>query len=404
VSPATTPQPFAERLLAWFDVEGRHDLPWQHPRAAYRVWLAEVMLQQTQVTTVIPYFTRFVDRFPDFAALAAAPIDDVLALWAGLGYYARARNLHAAARAVVAEHGGVMPRSLDAVQALPGVGRSTAGAILAQAYGERHAILDGNVKRVLARHGAIAGWPGQPAVARELWALSERYLPTARLADYTQAIMDLGATLCSARAPACVRCPIAEDCAAYRSDRIAEFPASKPAKARPRRSCRVLLVEDAAGALLIERRPPAGIWGGLWCPPLCDDDDTPATVLAERYGLQAEPIATLPPLKHVFTHFELTLQPLRLRAKAADGVAEHADRRWLKLHDREGHGLPAPIAIILNRLQEDPAPCPEPYTASNSASKPTASTARRSPANSASASTTKSRSRPGPNGSRTKRG
>ena len=233
--PATAGDSFVSRLLAWFDVHGRHGLPWQSPRTAYRVWLSEVMLQQTQVATVIPYFERFIARFPDFASLAAADIDEVLALWAGLGYYARGRNLHAAAKQVASIHRGEMPNDLEAVQALPGVGRSTAAAILAQAFGARHAILDGNVKRVLARHAAIPGWPGEPKVAAKLWAVAERLLPQTRLADYTQAIMDLGASLCSARQPACARCPVAEDCQAHREQRTAEFPSAKPAKARPLR-------------------------------------------------------------------------------------------------------------------------------------------------------------------------
>lgn len=345
---------FAPRLLAWYDRAGRHDLPWQQPRSAYRVWLAEVMLQQTQVATVIPYFERFIARFPDFPALAAAPADDVLALWAGLGYYARARNLHAAAQRIVAEHGGAMPCTLEEVQALPGIGRSTAAAILAQAEGQRHAILDGNVKRVLARHGAIAGWPGQPKVAQQLWALSESLLPAARMADYTQAIMDLGATLCTARAPACTRCPVVADCGAYRQQAVAGYPSPRPAKARPLRQARLLLIENDSGAVLIERRPPSGIWGGLWCPPLCQDEESPEQALRERYGLQLRAQAALPPLRHAFTHFELELQPLRVQVAArADGVREQADQLWLKLSAETWPGLPAPVLKILNQLRKN---------------------------------------------------
>jgi A/G-specific adenine glycosylase len=398
---------FATRLLHWFAREGRHDLPWQHPRTPYRVWLAEVMLQQTQVAAVIPYFQRFVARYDRFADLAAAPIDEVLALWAGLGYYARARNLHAAAKAIVECHGGEMPRSFEAVAALPGIGRSTAGAVLAQAFGSRHAILDGNVKRVLARHAAVAGWPGEPKVAAKLWAEAEARTPRAQLADYTQAIMDLGATVCTARAPACARCPVAADCAARLADRIAEFPAAKPKRARPLRRGRLLLVENAEGALLLERRPPNGIWGGLWCPPwLAEDEPAEASVLADRHGLIVKPIAELEAIRHAFTHFELELRPLRLRIVGnATWIAERSEVRWLNIAAPERPGLPAPVEKLLrNSFPREIETCPEPYAASSSASTPKASTARRSPARSARASSSRSPSKPGASGSRTRHG
>lgn len=387
--------PFADRLLAWFDVHGRRHLPWQSPRSAYRVWLSEVMLQQTQVATVIPYFERFVARFPDFATLAAADIDEVLALWAGLGYYARGRNLHAAAKRIASLHRGDMPNDLEAVQALPGVGRSTAAAILAQAFGARHAILDGNVKRVLARHAAIAGWPGSPKVAEKLWAISERHLPVTRLADYTQAIMDLGATLCTARAPACARCPVASDCRARREDRIAELPSPKPAKRRPHRRATLLLVENDRGAILIERRPPTGIWGGLWSLPVVAEGESADAWLRQRHGIRVEPIDTLPAFRHAFTHFELELAPLVCTLIDDDvptDVHERPDQRWLTITPRSdaalaGIGLPAPVQGFLSRRYalnashetSTPAPCPEPSTASGSASRPKASRARRSP-------------------------
>lgn len=385
---------FASRLLAWFDVHGRHGLPWQSPRTAYRVWLSEVMLQQTQVATVIPYFERFIARFPDFAALAAADIDEVLGLWAGLGYYARGRNLHAAAKQVVSLHRGEMPDDLEAVQALPGVGRSTAAAILAQAYGSRHAILDGNVKRVLARHAAIPGWPGEPKVAARLWTVAERHLPQTRLADYTQAIMDLGASLCSARQPACARCPVAADCQAHREQRTAEFPSAKPAKARPLRRATLLLVENEQGAVLIERRPPTGIWGGLWSLPVAAEDESADALLRERFGIRIEPLETLPAFRHAFTHFELELTPLlcALIDTPSTAVHERPEQRWLTMHRDALPGLPAPVLSFLMRRYpgaslpiEPPSeppldPCPEPSTASSSASKPKASRVRRSPA------------------------
>jgi A/G-specific adenine glycosylase len=340
---------FASRLLDWFDREGRHDLPWQHPRTPYRVWLAEVMLQQTQVTTVIPYFERFLARFPDWRSLADAPPDDVLARWAGLGYYARARNLHRAARIVVDEHGGEMPPELDAVMELPGLGRSTAAAILSQAYGQRHAILDGNVKRVLARHAAVDGWPGLPAVQRRLWQEAESRLPEDRFADYTQAIMDLGATLCLARQPQCQRCPVSADCVAFQCGETARFPAARPRRERPHRRSTALIVENEAQAILFERRPPAGIWGGLWCLPLFDADEDWREGLRARYGLDGELVARREVIQHGFTHFDLDLEPLVVRAQGTvPAVFEQSDRRWIRLADDELPGVPAPIRKLLD--------------------------------------------------------
>jgi A/G-specific adenine glycosylase len=347
-------KPFATRLLAWFDQHGRHDLPWQQPRTPYRVWLAEIMLQQTQVAAVIPYFQRFVARFPDLEALASAPADDVLQHWAGLGYYARARNLQRAAQLIVGEHGGEFPRDIETLMALPGIGRSTAAAVLAQAYGERHAILDGNVKRVLARHGAVAGWPGEPAVARQLWALSESLLPQVRMVDYTQAIMDLGATLCTARNPACGRCPVSGDCQALRQDRVAAFPSARPKRERPLRQARLLLVQNARGELLFERRPPAGIWGGLWCLPIAEPDQDPAGHLLRHYGLSARAGEELPPLSHGFTHFELQLSPLRLHLQGQAAAVREDHLRWIDVAGAELPGLPAPVARLLRQLELQP--------------------------------------------------
>ena len=351
---------FAQRLLRWFDAHGRHDLPWQEPRTPYRVWLAEIMLQQTQVAAVIPYFQRFVARFPDLAALANAPADDVLQHWAGLGYYARARNLQRAAQLIMSGHGGEFPQEIEALTDLPGIGRSTAGAILAQAFGQRHAILDGNVKRVLARHGAIAGWPGEPRVAKQLWALSESLLPRQRLTDYTQAIMDLGATLCTARKPACARCPVSEDCQAFQRGQVAAFPSARPKRERPQRQAQLLLVENAAGELLFERRPPAGIWGGLWCLPLLETGEDAAGWLQQQHALRARPQGTLPVISHGFTHFELELSPLRLRAEAAaDSVGEQAGLRWINIAAEALPGLPAPISKLLRTLRAPPPADPQ---------------------------------------------
>ncbi len=338
---------FAPRLLAWFAQHGRSGLPWQSPRTAYRVWLSEVMLQQTQVAAVVPYFNRFIERFPTVAALAEAPGDEVMRYWAGLGYYARARNLHAAAQRLMAEHGGEFPQSIEAMQALPGVGRSTAGAILAQAFGARQAILDGNVKRVLSRWAGIDGYPGESAVAKQLWQLSESLLPAAQLADYTQALMDLGATLCTARNPACERCPLQSDCVARQQARTASLPTPKPRRRRPVREAWLLLARNAAGEWLLEKRPGAGIWGGLWCPPVvASDADWPQT-LAEAHGLRLEQVQHDAVITHAFTHFELRLTPVHGLALASTGSArEAATSCWLAPEAlRRGElALPAPIS------------------------------------------------------------
>jgi A/G-specific adenine glycosylase len=321
---------FAARLLRWHARHGRHDLPWQHPRTAYRVWVAEVMLQQTQVATVIPYYARFLARFPDVATLAAAPLDDVLALWAGLGYYARARNLHRAAREIAALR--EFPRDFGAVLALPGIGRSTAGAILAQAFGARHAILEGNARRVFARHAGVAGWPGEPRVAARLWRVAEQRLPRARLADYTQAVMDLGATVCTTRAPRCAECPVAADCVARARDAVAKFPSPRPRRERPRRIAQLLLIENARGELLLERRPERGIWGGLWCPPVVEGRRAPARAFAK-----------LAPIHHAFTHYDLELRPVRVREGSPQPAGD-----WVKLRALSRYGLPAPVRKLLS--------------------------------------------------------
>ncbi|MGB1141418.1 MAG: A/G-specific adenine glycosylase, partial [Halioglobus sp.] len=261
------PKEFADRVLAWFDTHGRHDLPWQYDTTAYRVWVSEIMLQQTQVKTVIPYFERFMAAFPDVDALAGAPEDEVLHLWTGLGYYARARNLHRAAKQVAFELGGTFPDSIEGLQALPGVGRSTAGAIASIALAQRASILDGNVKRVLARLHRVAGWPGQSAVHNQLWDIAEHYTPTARCADYTQAMMDLGATLCTRSKPACALCPMANDCEANAAGDQTDYPGKKPKKALPVRATHFLVLRNRDGDIWLEKRPAEGIWGGLWCFP-----------------------------------------------------------------------------------------------------------------------------------------
>jgi len=351
---AETPDRFVAPLLAWFDRHGRHDLPWQHPRTPYRVWLSEIMLQQTQVATVIPYFLRFVDSFPTLPDLAAASTDQVMAHWAGLGYYARARNLHAAAQRCVELHGGDLPRDFEALLALPGIGRSTAGAILAQAWGDPFPILDGNVKRVLARWHGIHGWPGTPAVEKWMWALAAdhvRHVPAGRMADYTQAQMDFGATQCTRAAPACLACPLAGGCTALREDLVDALPTPRPGKTLPEREAIALLLEDAEGRLLLQRRPSTGIWASLWTLPQAETE----AELREWFGRELDgdfdAAEALPAIVHTFSHYRLHLQPMRLRKVAPRArVGDNEAQRWVARAELAGLGLPAPIRKLLDSL------------------------------------------------------
>ncbi len=349
------PASFATRLLAWHDLHGRHDLPWQQPRTPYRVWVSEVMLQQTQVATVVGYFERFMAAFPTLPALAAAELDTVLALWSGLGYYSRARNLHRAARTCVEQHGGELPADPAALAALPGIGRSTAAAIAAQAHGTRVAILDGNVRRVLARHAGIDGEVERRETQALLWTEAEGRLPHARMADYTQAIMDLGATCCTPRQPSCPRCPVAADCAALASARVAELPRRRPARRTPVRRTLMLVARDARGRLLLERRPPSGVWGGLWSLPEAADTAAARDILAAHARIDWDAAAHLAPFTHAFTHFRLEVTPLALTARPrADRVADDA-LRWITPRDALALGLPQPVRRLIAGLDEAPA-------------------------------------------------
>jgi A/G-specific adenine glycosylase len=339
---------FAPRLLAWFDEHGRHDLPWQRSRTPYSAWVAEIMLQQTQVGTVIPYYERFMALFPTVEALATAPLDAVLGAWSGLGYYARARNLKRAAEIVVAEHGGRMPDTFEALHALPGIGRSTAGAILAQAHGQRWPILDGNVKRVLARYHAVAGWPGAPRVEAELWQHAETHTPHERVADYTQAIMDLGATLCTRARPACTVCPLTTDCAAAHAGTQADYPTPRPKRARAQRQVAVLVVRDPEGRVLLERRPPSGIWGGLYSLPELLPEDSAEAWCERALGARVAALRALATIEHAFTHFDLDLAPQLLTLAAApSAVMERPDWLWYKPGTVLTVGVPAPVAALL---------------------------------------------------------
>ncbi|MGC2459862.1 MAG: A/G-specific adenine glycosylase [Steroidobacteraceae bacterium] len=344
------PAPIAAALIAWHARHGRHDLPWQCERTPYRVWVSEIMLQQTQVATVIGYYERFMQRFPDVAKLAAAPLDEVLHLWSGLGYYSRARNLHRTAQRVVGEHDGELPGEVDALAQLPGIGRSTAAAIVALAFDRRASILDGNVKRVLARYFAIDGPPGESATERELWYRAEQCTPQSSVAAYTQAIMDFGATLCTRRDPLCMHCPLREDCAAQRSGRVHELPSPRVRRTRRTRQVVMLLVMDPEGQVLLQRRPPQGVWGGLWTPPEFEHEAAAAQFCAtalQAAWLDPEP---LPRLRHAFTHFELEITPLRARCQSALKVMEGGGALWYNAREPARIGLPAPIAALLSAV------------------------------------------------------
>ncbi|MFO1352478.1 MAG: A/G-specific adenine glycosylase [Gammaproteobacteria bacterium] len=349
-----SPAAFSQRVLDWFDRHGRKHLPWQQNPTPYRVWVSEVMLQQTQVAAVIPYYQRFMARFPDVLTLAAAPLDEVLHLWAGLGYYARARNLHRAAVMVRDRHDGQFPTAIQALSDLPGIGRSTAGAILALSQNQRHPILDGNVKRVLARYHAIAGWPGQLKVQTELWRWAESYTPAQRIADYTQAMMDLGALVCTRGRPRCTTCPLVVDCSAYATGDPTAYPAPKPRRALPVRTTRMLLLVNTFGEVLLERRPPTGVWGGLWsfpeCPPAVDLADWCHSTLR----LTVTDIQPWPALHHGFTHFHLDILPIRVAVQTTSAaVMEGGAFVWYNVRQPDKRGLAAPVQRLLAILASE---------------------------------------------------
>jgi len=352
------PPKFASRLITWQATDGRHDLPWQGTRDPYRIWLAEVMLQQTQVATVLPYFTRFLERFADVESLAAASLDAVMRAWAGLGYYSRARNLHRCAQVIVTRHAGRFPDSPEALAQLPGIGRSTAAAIAAFAHGVRAPILDGNVKRVMARHFGVEGYPG--AVERQLWQLAESQLPDSDIGAYTQGLMDLGATLCTRRAPRCDACPVRGSCVALRDGRVAELPTPRRARERRVRETSVALIRDSAGALLFERRPPTGVWGGLLSAPEFDaalTDAELASAIEQRYGVMVEPEGRAATVRHDFTHFTLVMHPRLLRLAGSTRVSE-GGAVWCAVAEFVAVPLPAPMRRIVLALARHGAPAP----------------------------------------------
>ena len=340
---------FTERIITWQKQHGRHDLPWQRTNDPYRIWLSEVMLQQTQVATVIPYYERFVARFPDVRALASAPIESVMASWAGLGYYSRARNLHRCAQQIADAHGGEFPREVQQLARLPGVGRSTAAAIAALAFGERAAILDGNVRRVLARHCSIQGYPGRPQIQRQFWECAESHLPANDIQAYTQGLMDLGATVCTRSRPNCAACPVSETCIARIDRTIGKLPTPRPVRERPIRAQTVLAVQDATGAVLLELRPPSGIWGGLLSLPEFESEASDDAVVAEvsaRFGLTIVITEGLGPIRHEFTHYTYLMKPRLARVVGATGVA-NSSLRAVSSDGLQTAPLPAPVRRML---------------------------------------------------------
>lgn len=343
---------FSSALLSWFDQYGRKHLPWQQQRTPYRVWVSEIMLQQTQVNTVIPYYERFIQRFPDVQALAAADADAVLHLWTGLGYYARARNLQKTAQRIVAEYGGVFPDSVDALSELSGIGRSTAGAIRALGAGKHAVILDGNVKRVLCRVHCVEGAPDQPKVQQQLWKLAEQHTPVERCADYTQAIMDLGATLCARTKPACGLCPLNAICEAHLSNRTSEFPNKKATRTVPVKSTYMLIFHNQdAQQVLLEKRPPQGIWGGLWSFPETDDIASFDGALNGQLLSSPDAARQWSPLRHTFSHYHLDITPVVIPLDRAHvSIMENERWHWYDLRSPPELGLAAPVKKLLEKL------------------------------------------------------
>jgi len=340
---------FSRRLIVWQKQHGRHDLPWQNTTDPYAIWVSEIMLQQTQVAAVIGYYARFMQRFPTIAALADATQDEVLQHWSGLGYYSRARNLHNAAQTIMDEHGGVFPQDFDTIQTLSGIGRSTAAAIASFAFNQVQTILDGNVKRVLARHFAVEGWPGTPKIEKELWSLAESLLPETDMVAYTQGLMDLGATLCSRSKPQCLQCPLLASCQAYQQQRVSLLPTPKPRKKSPEKHTTMLILLQG-GSVMLEKRPPSGIWGGLWSFPELDHGNDCTSAVQQRFGMSVCPQKALPELSHAFTHFKLHITPQPLQVNGQHSKAGEPGQVWLSIEDAIGAAIPTPVRKILQTL------------------------------------------------------
>ncbi len=343
------PLSFSSQIITWQKQHGRHGLPWQNTRDAYRVWLSEIMLQQTQVGTVIPYYERFLNTFPTIATLADAPDDQVMQHWAGLGYYARARNLHRAAKQIVALHGGIFPKDFDDIYALPGIGRSTAAAISAFAFGERRAILDGNVKRVFARHFGVEGDVKSKVIEDALWIKAESILPKNNIEAYTQGLMDLGSTLCTRTKPTCLLCPVARTCVALESGRIDALPGKGIKRDVPHKETRMLVIIDR-GEVLLEKRPPMGIWGGLWSLPEVSMNDDAIEKTQTRFGFKSRIIREMDIVPHGFTHYSLSIYPLEIAITTRPAMAMEPGIMWVNIDDAPSAAVPAPVKRILQLL------------------------------------------------------
>ena len=346
---------FSKRLITWQKQYGRHDLPWQNTTDPYAIWVSEIMLQQTQVTAVIGYYQKFMQRFPNIASLANATQDEVLQHWSGLGYYSRARNMHNAALTIMDEHDGEFPNDFVTIQTLSGIGRSTAAAIASFAFNQVKTILDGNVKRVLARHFAIEGWPNTPKVEKELWTLAESLLPKTDMVAYTQGLMDLGATLCTRSKPQCVRCPMADSCMAFIQGRVHQLPTPKPRKFIPEKNITMLLLRQG-DSILLEKRPSSGIWGGLWSFPETNETQNLAHHVKQRFGIDTEFEVPLAKLSHTFTHFKLHINPQPLMVVSKHTQLNESVNLWLNIEDAIGAAIPTPVRKILLSLLQTKAP------------------------------------------------
>jgi len=344
----------SKKLLSWFDVNGRKHLPWQLNKTPYRVWVSEIMLQQTQVNTVIPYYEKFMARFPDVISLADADQDEVLSYWSGLGYYARARNLHKSAQIIRDVYQGKFPETFDEVVQLPGIGRSTAGAILSLALSQHYVILDGNVKRVMARLHKVEGWSGQAQVLNTLWELATAYTPADRVEDYNQAIMDLGATLCvRGKNARCTECPLLSDCDAYKEDVVALYPMSKPKKTLPVRKTQMLMIYNSENAIYLEKRPPVGIWGGLWSFPQCADQQELDNWIESNLPSDLHSQECWAEIRHTFSHFHLDITPVLLKVgnNPKNIVMEEKSSVWYKLGQNPDRGYATPVMNLLKELE-----------------------------------------------------
>ncbi len=370
---------FTQPLLAWYAHSGRHDLPWQRQINPYRVWVSEIMLQQTQVATVIPYYERFMQSFPDVSSLANASQEEVLSHWAGLGYYARGRNLHKAAQQIVAKHAGEFPNNFDDILALPGIGRSTAGAILSISLQQRYAILDGNVKRVLTRYFAVHGWPGEKQIEKQLWQMADQLTPAKQFADYTQAIMDLGATVCKRTKPLCEQCPVAQSCQAYAQNEVALYPYPKPKKDKPTKHAWMVVQLYEDQQIKLQKRPQSGIWAGLWSlPEFTTHDAAMEYIQSETCALQS--LIEWESFKHTFSHYHLQIHPLiavqskmpesgvnnskveesktgyqvksGTQSAADNSAADFEQREWITIDSvlQSKVGVPAPVMKIISKI------------------------------------------------------